>query len=99
MTGFDRLRVRRWDDAPESAGDPHGRRTLFSDPPQPPATPLVAFSITCSSCGDESLVSARETVGLALPSLHLPLIRRGHESWMLCPACRERTWVRLRLRL
>jgi hypothetical protein len=99
MTDFGRLRSRRWDELPEASGDPHGKRTLFSDPPQRPATPLVALSIRCSSCGDESLVSVREAVRLALPSLHLPLIRRHHESWMLCPACDERTWVRLRVRV
>jgi hypothetical protein len=36
---------------------------------------------------------------MALPSVHLPLVRRGHPSWMRCPACARRTWVRLGLRL
>lgn len=107
--GFDRLRRRSPDAATESASsasgqatrsapvDPLGRRALYSVAEQSPA--LGAVTVSCSSCGETSVVTPRAMVGLVLPSLHLPLVRRGHPSWMRCPACRSRTWVRLGLRL
>jgi hypothetical protein len=44
-------------------------------------------------------VSAASAVGLLIPSLHLPFIKRDGFSWMKCPACRRRTWVSLTLHL
>jgi hypothetical protein len=40
-------------------------------------------------------VSPRRLATLALPSVHLPMIRRDHPSWMRCPACGKRTWVKI----
>ena len=104
QAGFDRLRRR---DAQARRGgatvsgvrpaDPLGRRALYSDAQQQP-TP-GAVSIACSSCGETSLATPRSLVGLALPSVHLPVLRRRHPSWMRCPACGRRTWVRLGLQL
>ncbi len=94
--GFDRLRPRRTGPASAPA-DPLGRRALYSVAEQAPA--LGAVTIDCSSCGQSSVVTPRALVALALPSVHLPLVRRGHSSWMRCPACRRRTWVRVGLRL
>jgi len=99
--GFDRL-PRRTPEDPDafrasSAVDPLGRRSLYSVAQQPPA--LGAVTVDCSSCEQTSVVTPRGLVGLALPSLHLPLLRRGHPSWMRCPSCGRRTWVRLGLRL
>lgn len=101
--GFDRLR-RRTPQGPATpqvgAGappDPMGRRALYSDAEQPPA--FGAVTITCSSCEDTSVATPLALVALALPSLHLPLLRPRHPSWMRCPACGRRTWVRLGLRL
>jgi hypothetical protein len=96
--GFDRLRPR----ATESENsmrpsDPEGRRALYSVAGQSPS--LGAVTIDCSSCERTSVVTPRRLLGLAAPSLHLPLIRREHPSWMRCPACGHRTWVRVRLRL
>jgi hypothetical protein len=96
--GFDRLRTR----VPESGNalgpsDPEGRRALYSVADQSPS--LGAVTIDCSSCERTSVVTPRRLLGLAAPSLHLPLIKRGHSSWMRCPACGQRTWVRVRLRL
>lgn len=98
-SGFDRLRSRV--PAPradrESPGaprlDPQGRGALFSVSAQAPAPGAV--TLTCSECGQTSAVSPRRFVALALPSVHLPLVRRGHPSWMRCPACRRRTWVKV----
>ena len=94
--GFDRLRPRR-QAAAVAPADPLGRRALYSVAEQAPA--LGAVTIDCSSCGHTSVVTPRALLGLAVPSLHLPIVRRGHSSWMRCPACRRRTWVRVGLRL
>ena len=94
--GFDRLRPRR-DGAGAAPADPMGRRALYSVAEQAPA--LGAVTIDCSSCRQVSVVTPRALVGLVVPSLHLPIVRRGHSSWMRCPACRRRTWVSVGLRL
>jgi hypothetical protein len=99
--GFDRLRRR----APgpgagpvlSGPADPMGRRALYSVAEQPAA--LGAVTVACSACGETAVVTPRALVALAIPSLHLPLLRRGHSSWMRCPSCRRRTWVRLGLSL
>jgi hypothetical protein len=100
--GFDRLR-RRTPTAPgprvtrrSGPPDPEGKRALFSVVEQPP--PFGAFTMTCGSCGQSSVLGARQALRLALPSVHLPLLRRGHPSWMRCPVCERRTWVRMAVR-
>jgi hypothetical protein len=101
--GFDRLR-KRGDAAggPDARGtstrsavrlDPEGRGALFSVTEQPPAPGAV--TVTCSDCEQTTAVSPRRLAALALPSVHLPLIRRDHPSWMRCPACGKRTWVKI----
>jgi hypothetical protein len=99
--GFDRLRRRTPDAAADpvsgSPVDPQGRRALYSVAEQAPALGVV--SVTCSRCEETAMVTPRGLVGLALPSLHMPLPGRSHPSWMRCPSCRARTWVRLGLRL
>lgn len=102
--GFDRLRRRTIDAFPASPSarqvrsvDPSGRRALYSVAEQPPA--LGAVTIDCSECRRQSVVTPRGLVRLALPSLHLPVLRRGHSSWMRCPSCGRRTWVQLGVRL
>ncbi len=40
-----------------------------------------------------------QAVLAAVPSLHLPIVRKSYPSWMRCPACRKRTWVRVAVRL
>lgn len=103
--GFDRLRRRGVDAGPPVTGrrgpqappDPLGRRALYSVSGQPPAPGAV--TLDCSECQETSVVTPRSLVRLALPSLHLPLVRREHPSWMRCPACGRRTWMRLGVRL
>ena len=52
-------------------------------------------TVECSSCREETRVSYLELAALAFPvHFHLPLVRY-HSSWMRCPACGRRTWVRL----
>jgi hypothetical protein len=101
--GFDRLRPR----AGSARGgarrvtslhrDPEGRQSLYSVTEQPPAPGTV--TVECSACEQVSVVTPRQLVTLALPSVHLPMLRRGHPSWMRCPACGRRTWVRIGLTL
>ena len=97
--GFDRLRPRggTTSGAAPLRVDPQGRQSLYSLTGHPPAP--GAGTISCSSCGADSVVTPRRLVLLALPSLHLPLVRRGHPSWMRCPACDRRTWVKVVLTL
>ena len=96
--GFDRLRQR----ASRAGGpprpvrtDPLGRQALYSVAEQPPA--LGAVTVECSGCGQTSVVTPRALLRLAVPSVHLPLLRGRHFSWLRCPACDRRTWVRLGL--
>ncbi len=101
--GFDRLRSRRVDAAPVRAEagaaprDPLGRRALYSVAEQPPA--IGAVTLECSACRVTSVVTPRRLLRLALPSLHLPLVGGRHPSWMRCPSCGRRAWVRLSVRL
>ena len=90
--GFDRLRRRGI-----GTSDPQGRQALYSAAEQSPAPGAV--TVACSSCGVLSTVTPRRLLALAVPSLHLPVLRRTFPSWMQCPACARRTWVRLGLSL
>ena len=101
--GFDRLRRRTpdpMDDVPVVTGaipDTDGKRALFSAAEQRPS--FGSVSLTCSSCGERSVVSARQAMRLAVPSLHLPFVRSAPWSWMRCPACGRRTWVDVTIQL
>jgi hypothetical protein len=97
-SGFDRLRPRATETSSSvRPSDPEGRRALYSVVGQSPC--LGSVAIDCSSCKRTSVVTPRRLIGLAAPSLHLPLVKRRHPSWMRCPACGQRTWVRVRLHL
>jgi hypothetical protein len=99
--GFDRLRPRtaeRVRPPDVTPPDQEGRRALFSADQRPEGT-FGAVTVDCSSCGVQSVVSAGQALRLAVPSLHLPFVRRDYWSWMRCPACQTRTWVRLDLKL
>jgi len=53
-------------------------------------------TIECSSCREETRVSYLELSALMFPlHLHLPMLKR-HPSWLKCPSCGRRTWVRIR---
>jgi len=101
--GFDRLRRRAADrsdeplELPDTVPDQEGKRLLFSAADQPAA--YGSFTIDCSDCSVRSVVSAAQVLRLALPSLHLPGLRRDHWSYMRCPACRRRAWVRVGLQI
>ena len=101
--GFDRLRRRSPDPVDDvavatgSVPDTDGKRALFSAAEQRPS--FGSVRVTCSSCGERSVVSARQALRLAVPSLHLPLLRSAPWSWMRCPACGLRTWVEASIQL
>jgi len=101
--GFDRLRRRSPDLVDEvpavtaAVPDTDGKRALFSAAEQRPS--FGSVSLACSSCGERSVVSARQALRLAVPSLHLPFLRQTPWSWMRCPACGRRTWVEITIQL
>jgi hypothetical protein len=104
MTGeFDRLRPHRAAPAqkPRQAvgADREGKRALFS-PEVPPVgePPVGAVRVDCSACEATTVLTPRQALRAALPSVHLPFGKRNYRSWMRCPACRRRTWVRVGLR-
>lgn len=52
-------------------------------------------TVECSACREETRVNLIELAALLFPvHFHVPLLRY-HHSWMRCPACGERTWVRV----
>lgn len=90
---FDRLRTR--DATPTVMPvDVQGKSALFSGQPIHPS--LGSVVITCSRCHVATLVSYARAVKLLVPSMHLPLMRRTYPTWMRCPACAERHWVKVR---
>jgi hypothetical protein len=99
---FDRLRPRPGAAAPASRrrpSDPEGKHALFGLETLPTRPPLVAtVTVDCSACQATTVLTPRQALLAALPSLHLPLFKRDHWSWLRCPACGRRTWVRLGLR-
>ncbi len=103
MSRFDRVRPRtpealdQIDLAGPAAHDADGKRALFSAGSSVPV--LGAVTIECSSCGVESTLTPSRWLRAAVPSLHLPLLKRRYPSFMRCPACGRRTWVRPHFRV
>ena len=100
--GFDRLRRRAGGSPIEAVAvprprDAEGRQSLFTPVPVQAAPGGVV--VACSGCGAESVLSAGAFARAALPSLHLPVLRRSHPSLLRCPSCRRRTWCRVSVRL
>jgi hypothetical protein len=71
--------------------DPQGRAALFSGQ----KAPQGAFRVECSSCSQHSRVGVAKLARLAFP-VNLTNPFRYHHTWMRCPACGERSWVRIR---
>lgn len=101
-SAFDRIRPRA-----AGSGEPEvlsgdmptdrdGRQALWSDVVEPPS--FGSVTVTCSTCDQTSVLGLSAAARAALPSFHLPIGRR-FGSWMRCPACERRTWVRLAVRL
>jgi len=81
----------------EGPPDADGRRALFSTAEQPPTIGTV--TIACSGCEERTVVSLLRALRLAVPSLHLPMLRPAPWSYMRCPACDRLQWVELSVRL
>ncbi len=97
---FDRVRPRT--SGPRTGGesaprtDVHGKAALFSRSAAAPSLGTVV--ITCSACHGATPISYLRALRLAVPSLHIPVLRRDFPSWMRCPDCGRRTWVRVAVR-
>ena len=106
MSDFDRIKPRaaaspapRRRDATPGRPDREGKRALFSVEVPPPATvPFGALTVTCSDCRVTTAMTFGAAISAAVPSVHLFLLRKNYPSWMRCPACKRRTWVRLGFR-
>lgn len=85
----------------DHVADQQGRRALFSTSAaavdDSGAASLGALVIDCGDCEQRTVLSPLSVLPHAVPSLHLPYLRRGHGSWMRCPACGRRTWVSLKI--
>ncbi len=91
---FDRVRSRSAEEPGATPVDVQGKSALFSGAAVTPS--LGSVAITCSQCHLATVVSYGRAVKLAMPSVHLPFVRRSYPSWMRCPACGERHWVSIR---
>jgi hypothetical protein len=92
--GFDRLPRRA---AADTRPDADGKRALFSTAEQPPM--FGSVTVACSSCQERTVVSLGRAARLAVPSVHLPLLRPAPWSWVRCPACHRMSWVTVSVRL
>ena len=76
----------------EKQFDPQGKAALYSNA----ARPEGRFSLECSSCNANSKVGLAKLGLLQLPvSFTIPF--RYHHTWMRCPACSQRTWMRVKV--
>ena len=99
MSGLDRVRPRTPDAPPAPSvteiRDHDGKRALFSVAETPQTTAFGSMTIDCSRCGAQSVLSPLQGVRAAVPSVHVPFLRRDHPSYLRCPACERFSWVRL----
>lgn len=73
------------------AHDPMGRAALFSGKPREEGP----FTIECAGCRAHSRIRLSRLIRIALPiNFTNPL--RYHHTWLKCPACDKRNWVRIR---
>jgi hypothetical protein len=76
--------------------DPLGKRALFSVSTVR-SGPLGTLALECSSCKRESPVRFRD-----IPRLTFPLtftVPRRYHTYMKCPGCGRRTWMRAHWRV
>jgi hypothetical protein len=70
-----------------------GKYALYSGATRKPFT----CTVECSECREETRVNYLELAALAFPvHVHLPFLKY-HFSWLRCPSCGRRTWVRIHL--
>jgi hypothetical protein len=96
--GFDRLRPRTtetWSPPAGAAADADGKRALFST--DAPASSVGSVRVDCSSCAVTSVLGMRQALRLAIPSLHLLVLKRDYPSFARCPECHQFTWLRIKV--
>lgn len=71
--------------------DPEGKVALFSGQPRGSGR----FQIECSSCQSHTRSGARTLARLAFP-VNFTVPFKYHHTWLKCPSCGQRTWVRIR---
>jgi hypothetical protein len=106
-TDFSRLRTTAAaDDRPvvhDVPPDQEGKRALFSaSNPRAPTDAAASFGaviVNCGRCEESAVLTPSQALQLAVPSVHLPFLKRGHGSWMRCPSCHHRTWVSVQIQL
>jgi uncharacterized protein with PIN domain len=102
-SGLDRVRPRTPKApavvAPTDPRDQEGKRALFSLTPETSTTGFGSVTIDCSACGEQSVLTAMQAVRAAVPSVHLPVLRRRYPSYLRCPACGKFSWTRLSVQL
>ena len=102
-SGLDRVRPRTPKAPPAEVStdlrDQDGKRALFSLTPESKSTAFGSVTVECAACGEQSVLTAMQALRAVLPSLHLPVVRRVHPSYMRCPACGKFSWTRLSIQL
>jgi len=114
-TSFDRVRprARRTDTGGSAMHDLEGKRALFSSSsPEPERQSLGSVAVECGRCAERTVLSPGAAVRAAIPSLVLGVVvghgerestiglrRSRYGAFLRCPACGERTWTRLTIRL
>ena len=68
-----------------------GARSLYSAADRPARGSAV---VVCSRCEERTTVSVMDGLARLLPpSIWMPW--RSFDRWIVCPACRRRTWCRV----
>jgi hypothetical protein len=114
-TSFDRVRSRSGERATSSSSmhDIEGKRALFSSSaPEPERASLGSISVECARCAERTVLSPSAALRAAVPSLVLgiavgrgdrestiSLRRSRYGAYLRCPACGQRAWARLTIRL
>ncbi|MCA1839267.1 MAG: hypothetical protein ABR507_03590 [Actinomycetota bacterium] len=71
--------------------DAQGKAALFSKESRHDGSLLIE----CSTCGAHTRVTPAKLLVLALP-VNLTIPFKYHHTWLKCPACLTRTWVRIK---
>lgn len=79
-----------------SETDMQGKQALFSRAAQPP--PVGSAAIECGKCKRRSVVTLVRLAQLSVPGIHIPSSGGGHRALLKCPACDQRSWVKVTLR-
>ncbi|MCB0915211.1 MAG: hypothetical protein KDC23_05835 [Actinobacteria bacterium] len=79
----------------KAKADPQGKQALFSAAEQPPS--LGSASVDCTQCHRRTVVSLPQLLKLSATGVHAPLPKKGYKAWLKCPACGERSWMKVKL--